>query len=86
MLYVNHRLLFPSLVYQKDFTIKKSDWTKKVRLYKLDWDHNELKKEEHHKKWNKDHWPDLDLPHVPTLPEELNVEVKDYVFALDQVI
>lgn len=83
MLHLDSFLLFPSLVYQKDFTIKKSDWTKDVRLYKLDWKNVELKKEEHHKKWNKDHWPDLDLPYVSTLPEELNEEVENYVFALD---
>ncbi len=84
MLHLDSFLLFPSLVYQKDFTIKKSDWTKDVRLYKFDWEKVELKKEEHHKKWNKDHWPVLDLPYVPTLPEELDAEVKNYVFALDQ--
>jgi hypothetical protein len=84
MLHLDNCLLFPSLVYQKDFTIKRPDWTKDVRLYKLDWKKVELEKEEHHKKWNKNQWPDLNLPYVPTLPEELDKEVENYTFALDR--
>jgi len=94
MLYVNHRLLFPSLVYQKDFIMKnpssmkednkKSDWNKKVKLYKFNWDNIDFKKEEQHKKWNKEQWPNLKIPYIDTLPEELDKEVKNYVFALDQ--
>ncbi len=101
MLHLSSPLLFPSLVYQKDFTIKyyppfkgenggetprtgKPSWTKKVRLYKLDWKKVELRKEEHHKKWNKEYWPDIEVPYVNTLPEELDEEVESYVFALDR--
>lgn len=93
MLYVNHRLLFPSLVYQGDFTIKepstsKEDgrpgWTKKVRLYKLDWEKIELEKERKHKKWNRTQWPDRKVPYINTLPEELDEEIKNIIFALSQ--
>jgi len=102
MLFVNHRLLFPSLVYQKDFIIKgppisnedsdkgilienkKYSWTKKVKLYKLDWENVELKKKESHKKWNKRCWPDIDLAYINSLPEELEGEFNNYIFALDR--
>ncbi len=102
MLYVNHRFLFPSLVYQRDFVIKgppasegdsdkgfvvkssKPGWTKKVRLYKLDWDNIELEKEKRHKKWRGEQWPDIKVPYIRTLPEEIDEELKNYVFALDK--
>ncbi len=100
MLYVNHRLLFPSLVYQRDFVMKgppvsegdsdkgtvvknnKPSWTKKVKLYKLDWEKIELEKERKHKKWNKTQWPDFKVPYTNTLPEELDEEIKNIIFAL----
>lgn len=101
MLYLNHRLLFPSLVYQRDCVIKgpldlqgdskngivqnkKPSWTKKVKLYKLDWDFVEEEKERKHKKWNEENWPDIKIPYIQTLPERLDEEVKNYIFALDQ--
>jgi hypothetical protein len=66
--------------------VKKSkpSWTKKVRLYKLDWDSIGVIKRKKHLKWAKDNWPDVKVPYVSTLPKELDNDIKGCMFALDR--
>jgi len=92
---MNQRLFFPSLVYQKDFVIKarqqevdckkniKPSWTRKVKLYKINWSNVELRKKIRHIKWNKKYWPNVEIPYINSLPTKLDEEVLDYVYALD---
>jgi len=63
---------------------KKPGWTKKVRLYKLDWDSIETIKRKKHLKWVIDQWPDVKVPYVSTLPKKIDKDIKDCVFALDK--
>ncbi len=88
MLSKEHSLFFPKLKLIREGQLvrkesKKESSGRPINIYKLDWTKQEEIIKKKHEDWNKQCWPNKNIPFVGQLPEEWDKWLKDLVFAIN---